>query len=487
MPARQVRRRPGARRPLVRSGQAGAVLPAMVILTVAILILILTTFHVGALDASLVAQGVSRSQALYIAEGGLSKGQSWLEAYGDPPAVSDTLFPFGEDVGTFADGRELVWIVPDGAGGPGGYFTIVSEATVRGRTRRLETDVRAGIFSDFLYFTDTEHMPGSGNPLWFCTGDVIEGPMFTNDQISIFGDPRFTSMASSAYGGPQDSNINHNAAIYYYNNSATNHIESTQSTNAPYDEPDFAEGVQLGAEHIIYPRLPSVFEFRADARDGGIDLAGAYEVVLGRDPGTGVPMLGYVSYRKSTTGWTDVLLSSINGIMFVNGTVSVQGVLDGRLTIVTNGNITVTNDITYLASNEDGPLEGCDDMLGLLSGADIVVENNAPNCDDCVIHAAMMSLCNSFYANSWNTGSPRGNLTVWGSIVQSFRGNVGTGALINGQPVVITGYAKDYHYDWRLQVECPPGFYRFLKTGNYKRLAWREIPQDELGYTPTAI
>lgn len=486
MPGRRFPVRPRMHRSLVRRGQAGGVLPAVIILSSAVLILVLTTFHIGAMEATLVVHGVSRSQTLYIAEGGLSKGQSYLESLEEPPALADTLYPFGEDVGEFADGRELVWITPGAVGGgASGSLMLVSEATVGGHTRRLEAIVKPGVFSDFLYFTDTEHMPGSGNPLWFCTGDVVEGPMFTNDQISIFGDPQFMSGVASAYGGPDDNNQNHNAALYYYNDSPTEHIESTELDNAPYDNPYFSEGCQLGSEHIIYPRLPSVFEFRAAARSGGIDLAGSYDIVLGRDPGTG-PMLGYVSYRKPGRRWTDVEISSTNGILFVNGGVTVQGVLDGRLTIITNGTIDIVDDVRYLASNEDGPLPDCDDMLGLVSGADIVITNNAANCDDCVIHAAMITLCNSFLASNWNTGDPRGNLTVWGSIVQSFRGSVGTGALVDGVPTVITGYAKDYHYDWRLQDEYPPGFYRFLKTGSYKRLAWREIPQAELGNTPTA-
>jgi hypothetical protein len=171
--------------------------------------------------------------------------------------------------------------------------------------------------------------------------------------------------------------------------------------------------------------------------------------------------------------------------MFVNGGVSVSGTLDGKMSVITNGSISITDDIRYRASDANGPLEDCDDLLGLVSGGDIIVANNAANGSDCVVHGAMMALSNSLRVDGWNTGDPRGTLTVWGSIIQDFRGSIGTAQLVDGEIVVLTGYAKDYHYDWRLQAEYPPGFYRFLKTGMFKRTAWREIPQDELGHTPT--
>jgi hypothetical protein len=469
--------------PSAPHNDSGVVLPAVMILACILLIFVLSVFQFSALDAGLATHEVRRSQALYLAEGGLERGQTWLEAQPDPPAGADTLYPAGFMPSQFAGGSALHWIVP--APGGGGAYTIVSEATVGTHTRRLEADVTAGVFTDFLYFTNTEHMPGGGNPLWFTTGDVVDGPMFTNDQISIFGDPRFLSGVASAYGGPGDNNSNHNAAFYYHNGSGTP-FESTADNNAPQDNPYFADGYQLGSSAVIYPRLPSVFDFRTLSRNGGIDLAGSYEVVFARPhPTTGQPMYGYVSYRKSGRAWTDTPIASTNGIMFVNGGISVSGVVDGRMTVVTNGAITIVDDVRYRASDANGPLGSCDDMLGLLSGGDINVADNAANRSDCVIHAAMMALCNSFRVDNWNIGSPRGSLTVWGSIVQAFRGSVGTGTLVDRDVVILTGYAKDYHYDWRLQEEYPPGFYRFLKTGMFKRIAWREVPQDELGHTPT--
>ena len=74
-------------------------------------------------------------------------------------------------------------------------YTIESKGRRAGFARQLEVIVQPDFYSNYLYFTDTEHQPGLGNPLWFYSNDVIDGPMFTNDQISIFGDPMFYGLA----------------------------------------------------------------------------------------------------------------------------------------------------------------------------------------------------------------------------------------------------------------------------------------------------
>ena len=53
---------------------------------------------------------------------------------------------------------------------------------------------------------------------------------------------------------------------------------------------------------------------------------------------------------------------------------------------------------------------------------------------------------------SYNVGSFQGQLTVFGSIAQKWRGIVGTGG--SGG----TGYLKSYGYDLRLKFSSPPYF-----------------------------
>ena len=359
-------------------------------------------------------------------------------------------------------------------------YTILSRGHVNGETRTLELKVKQQLLNDFLYFTDKEIQPGVGNPLWFTDADVIDGPLFTNDQLSIQGDPTFKHHVTSAYGGGGDGNSNHVPSLLYYNGDANSHLESDAEGNAPHDNPQFLDGYTLAADQIEYPSLAIALDIKKTALDGGISLGGVFEIVLGRpDDDTGEPMYGYVSYRLSDKKqWTDVEISSFNGLIFVNGGCTVSGVLDGTLTIATNGQLWITDDVVYRDAGPDGPGDFCDDMLGLIAGSDVVVDDSAPNMDDCEIHAAMISLDNCFKADGFNAGPPRGDLTVYGSIVQSFRGPVGTSELgVDGDLFVQSGYAKDYHFDWRLQEQSPPHFYEFFGGSEYTMVRWRELDE----------
>ncbi len=395
----------------------------------------------------------------------------------------------GEDPVQLGAGSFDVTIDPDPSNPTSSdkLYTIVSTGYTDGRARELQLLVTPDYYQNYLYFTDTEHEPGAGGATWFTSADVIEGPLFTNDQISICGDPTFMDAVFSAYGGPDDQVASHTPAFLYYNGDPVNHVESAAADNAPYDNPTFNAGYMLGDTVVDFPTHSVAFDVRDLASAGGINLSGTYDIELGRtDPATGAPMYGYVSYRKAGDDeWTDVAIDSFNGILYVNGSFSVSGVLDGQLTLATNGGVTITDDVTYRASDENGPLPDCDDLLGIVAGSDINVAYNDANSDDCVINGALMALDNTFRVENWNVGDPRGTLTVWGSIIQSFRGSVGTGYIDDeGNLVVLTGYSKDYHYDMRLLDQLPPGFYAFAQTGMYVRLSWREVPVADGGVEP---
>jgi hypothetical protein len=256
----------------------------------------------------------------------------------------------------------------------------------------------------------------------------------------------------------------------YYDGSYWYHTESSDPSNPPYDEPTFGDGYELGTTGIELPDYLDDLEAIAD--DGGIHLSGNYEVVLGRDPGSG-PMYGYLSYRLPGGSWTDVEISSFNGVFYVQGEVMVSGVLDGALTIASSQDLRIMDDVVYRdADPVEGPNPGCDDLLGLVSQQNIIVDDNPHNQTDCNIHAHMMALDTSFYVENYRSGGPRGTLTVHGGIIQRFRGAVGTGYVSGSNVVISTGYAKNYRYDPRFHNIQPPGY--FL-TGKYYKLGWREI------------
>ena len=466
------------RRSPCAGNQSGSTLVAVLILSLVMMVLVLSVFKLASLDAALATVDVERSRAFYAAEAGLERGRTWLEAQAWPPYETEPFHPFGEEPDTLGAASYTVKIVPDPAN-EYDYpllYTVVAVATVGGETRHLELDLTPQSFADFLYFTDSERLHPGRQPVWFVTPDRLDGPLHTNDQINIFGDPTFAGHVGSAYGGPDDTNHNHTPSFQYYNGHSHNHLESADPSNPPYDEPTFENGYELGTPEIELPR-DAINDFRDAARDGGIYVRGAQQVILGRLDHRGRPMHGYVSYRRNgRRPWTDVQISATNGIMFVNGHVELLGgKLDGQLTIATNATMDIENDVIYRDSDANGPKPYCDDMLGLVSSSQIRVAYNAANRRDCVIHAHMVSVNNSFSAQNHSSGRPRGTLTVHGGICQRSRGAVGTGYLWGDRLVIRSGYAKDYHYDRRLAFGAPPGYELFLLTGRYRRLAWREV------------
>lgn len=92
-------------------------------------------------------------------------------------------------------------------------------------------------------------------------------------------------------------------------------------------------------------------------------------------------------------------------------------------------------------------------------------ENNASGCNapnlstsedpnkwgsfEPTIDAAILSTAHSFIVDNYACGAHLGNLNVWGSIAQFWRGPVGRGE---------TGYTKNYNYDERLATQQPPNF-----------------------------
>jgi hypothetical protein len=93
--------------------------------------------------------------------------------------------------------------------------------------------------------------------------------------------------------------------------------------------------------------------------------------------------------------------------------------------------------------------------FGVVSGVP-----TSPTCDltNPIIDAAILALNHQFDAHNYDQGSPLGNITINGAISEDWRGPVGTGNIVNGNYVGVTGYAKQYTYDSRLTYLSPPDY-----------------------------
>jgi hypothetical protein len=192
---------------------------------------------------------------------------------------------------------------------------------------------------------------------------------------------------------------------------------------------------------------------------------------------------GVMRVTNQRQGWTNHTLSvDSNSLVYIASTddgassnragrLTVSGQVDGRITFVTDDDILLPTHLTYALHPSNA---ASDDAVGLVSRDDIWVDTTMP--DNAQIHAAMMATGRangengSFGVVDYGSGSPRGNLNVWGSIVQEVRGAVGT---FSGSGPA-TGYSKRYRFDRRFQTLAPPHYPRLATKLNIS--GWREGP-----------
>jgi hypothetical protein len=439
---------------ILHSQTGSSLIGAMMLVTV-MLMSALALMTVGSAETNLVQRDVGVSQAFYLAESGAERGYTWFCAQTSPPTVEVAPFDAGTD--TLAGGVYSVSIVEDPSAARPTY-TISSTGTFEGRSRTVELDCGPTAFTDYLYYTNRDVGPGA-HP-WFYPGQVIDGPIYTNGYIGIVGDPVFTGDVYTGESG-----------LMYYNNGMP--IVSSALSNPPHDFPTFEGRVRCDAPDASWIAQADLASFRTSA---DIRLGGNFEILFGEHPGGG--QAGYVSYRRlGQARWTHERIASTNGIIYVSGDCTVAGVLDGQVTVASVGQITIVDDLIYEDSDANGPAADCDDILGLVGGTRVVIEDNAANQNDCVVHAQIIAIENqASFVESYAQGSPRGTLSFYGGLGQDKWGPVGTGYIWDGELVILTGYDRDFHYDWRLRYMLPPGYENLVyANGVYRRLAWREV------------
>lgn len=294
-------------------------------------------------------------------------------------------------------------------------------------------------FTLFAWMTNFE-----GNVFWY-TGDTIWGRVHTNGQLHMTGEPVFMDKATTSKGLNPKWGTGGNQAV-------------------------FKQGYETGIAEIPFPTdLSALF---TAATSGGRSYAGNIEVTLEGGSAANNDGNALVSQGGVLIETIPLNGGGFNGAITASGTVTVKGVLDGRLTIGSGTNIYVTDDIHY----ENRVLASSDDVLGLVANANVVVADNAANSSNCEIDASIFARSGSFTAENYGSGPTRGQMRVLGSIVQESRGAVGT--YQNGQNTLKTGYNKYYKYDERLaNLNFRPPFYPGFGTKTYTIASWWESVQ----------
>jgi len=383
-----------------------------------------------------------QTAALNAADAGLDHAIVWLRTQGAPPS-GNFVNPWGS---TQNLGGSYSVVIND-LGFVGGSTTIrrymiTSTGTSGNMSRVLRNYVQVDNYARYIWYTDRETFNGTN--VWFWSQDHLNGPTHTNGHYNIYGNPVFDGEARSV-----------DDYIRYYNNG--NNVNLSEISNSPYDNPAFNGGFVFGADQSTMPS--TALSLRAAASSSGIYLTGTTTVVLNSN--------GTMNVTNSKKKWSNKNMAlPANGALFVNdGSLTVSGTLNGRLTVGASINVYIPSSIVYASDplvNTDS-----DDTLGIISEQDIVIPNNAST--DLEINACLMALNTSFYLQDWSSVGAKGTLDVFGGIIQKERGPVGTFNASTGQK--LSGYSKEYSYDSRLATSPPP----FMPTtGDYITLSWEE-------------
>jgi len=387
-------------------------------------------------------------QALYLAEAGLDRGLVWLRDQPSPPSGTVPISPSQLQNVELEIGSFSVTIDPYD-NNPQSYlnrYRIISTGEVEGIQRELTLDVMMDIFARYAYFTDDEHLRWGRwkIPVWFTGGDHINGPTQTNSHLHIYEDPVFDGEVKTA-----------DDFMYYYHDG---YIYSYPPGFPTTDNPHFNQGIILGEDVLNMPS--KALDLRTAAVHGGLHLEGNTTIVL-KDDGT-------MLITNAQKGWNEENISlPSNGALFVTGgNVYIKGILKGQLSIGTNKDIVIIDDILYADDPRNNPQST--DTLGLIAEKDVVIDKDAPY--NLEIHASIMALGDSFVVENWWQRPPKGTLTVLGGIIQKERGPVGTFNGSTGEK--LSGYSKNYIYDTRLLNQQHPPYYP--STGDYVVVLWKE-------------
>jgi len=216
-----------------RNGQDGVAM-----ITVMMIVVVLSLLMVASLNYALQGEPPSRrdqdwNAALAAAQAGvddylyrLQQDQDYLQySATNPPTPANVAFTGWHNIPGPSNLGQFHYSVSNVTSQ--GIVQVVSTGRVRSVQRTVRANLRRRGFLDYLYLTDYESLdPQSGyysdpttatsrcSEYWwqgrstsycvrisFVTGDTINGPLHTNDTISVNGNPRFNGKATTAYTG----------------------------------------------------------------------------------------------------------------------------------------------------------------------------------------------------------------------------------------------------------------------------------------------
>ncbi|MBI3927155.1 MAG: DUF4900 domain-containing protein [Armatimonadetes bacterium] len=484
-----------------RSAQGFALAVALIVIAL-VAVVTFTAVNVATLDLAASRQDLEAARAAYGARAGLSHARAKLEfdysytgsGSGTPQAAEAQLeeqtgFSTRVEPATWNPTTELkVW-------------KITSTGFHQGAQREMIAYAGLESFARYAYFTDRD-ISSTGTQIWFTSFDEITGPAHTNGFFSFSGHPQFSSTTTAA--NLQDSK--YDAASQTYNQSGIQtdpfrfHRHYT-GYNADYpvaldDNPQFS--FAGGQKEVKLPKDTGIIKTAAQGSNTAYASSGntwdankSYRIQVDENSTSG--RISAVERQNSNGTWSSVAETSAppiykmefapdgtlkvykkqNGTfgssttwvqqgaavdtttqpgvtLHVDGFVLVKGTVQGRVTLGSTYDIHSIDDLVYKDKTVD--------VMGIVAERNFIVQSPKSTTKDRTLDASILTLTGSFTVDEYSSGSPRGDLHIYGGLIQKNRGAVGTFTTRGGVPVSVTGYRKDYQYDNKLLMKPPLNF-----------------------------
>lgn len=432
----------------------GAILAVVLIVTLTVTTLgsgIIALNGVSAVEAS---KAISAAEAFWVAEGGLSLVESVATKNRvpfDKMSSFSSSFGSGDDGISFngsseftvkIDGRTASVTFPAPAGYDNDtqrikFYEVTSVGTSAGGVKR-EVRMLAQIetFASYMHASKWEQTAGGDN-IYFGPNDVMDGTVYVNDQLNIYGTPRFLTKVYSAAND-------------------VNYQRSSDRTGV--DPAVFQAGLKLGAVPLDFEDPDKHLDtLQNAANNGGIALNGSYNVLFNAN--------GTVTYKRIPFGTpVTVDLSTRNGAIYISGKAYVSGKVNGSVTLAARSSIFITNDLTYASAtvpDQSDPLfndDVIDDSLGLIAKDKVEITKRS----DINIHGSILVTKGGFGCAGRYESLGNPSINLYGGITQYRRGIVGQ---VGGR-----GFTKNYRYDKSLRANPPAQF----PYSAYKFSGWKQ-------------
>ena len=370
-----------------------------------------------------------------------------------------------------------------------------SKATCVSRT--LVVQYRRTSFLNFVYYTDYEtldpaalynpantpaeptdcaaHYPNRGSdcsvPIDFVAGDVINGPLHSEDTLAVCG----SNGQGPEFGRPTIGGVVHNdtiqaagvstegqsgCALTYTINPSGNTLNTTSPSLTP--PPTNAQLLLIALPAYQFTGRTTIVLGGSTMTVTNANISGGVEtvpfpsngVVYVSTASSGCPV-NYTPFTANTayTGDTNC------GNVYVSGTYTSSLTIASDNDIIMNGSLTTATPATTLlglvANDFVRVYHPVTNRTGTTSGqCGSSAVNGSGSMTNPTFDAAILAVNHSFIVDNYDCGASLGTLTIDGAVAQLFRGPVGTSGGFSSS----TGYLKNYTYNDTLMSVEPPYF-----------------------------